>query len=126
VTVLLDTSVVIDLLRGVAPAIAYTRGLPEPPTCSEITRVEVMRGLRSGERRATVRLLGTLRWVAVDEPIARRAGELGRRYRRSHQGLATADLIIAATVEELGLELATLNVRHFPMILGLIAPYVLS
>jgi predicted nucleic acid-binding protein len=124
VTVLLDTSVVIDILRGAAPAIAYARGLTEPPTCSEITRVEVMRGLRSGERRATVRLLGTLRWVAVDEPIARRAGELGRRYRRSHQGLATADLIIAATVEELGLELATLNVRHFPMIAGLIPPYV--
>jgi predicted nucleic acid-binding protein len=124
VTVLLDTSVVIDILRGAAPAIAYARGLTEPPTCSEITRVEVMRGLRSGERRATERLLGTLRWVAVDEPIARRAGELGRRYRRSHQGLATADLIIAATVEELGLELATLNVRHFPMIAGLIPPYV--
>ena len=123
-TVLLDTSIVIDILRGVVPAIAYARGLTEPPTCSEITRVEVMRGLRSGERRATERLLGTLRWIAVDESIARRAGELGRRYRRSHQGLATADLIIAATVQELGLELATLNVRHFPMIPGLTAPYV--
>ena len=123
-TVLLDTSIVIDILRGVAPAIAYARGLAEPPTCSEISRVEVMRGLRSGERRAAERLLGTLRWVTVDGSIARRAGELGRRYRRSHQGLATADLIIAATVEELGLELATLNVRHFPMIRGLTAPYV--
>jgi predicted nucleic acid-binding protein len=124
VTVLLDTSIVIDILRGVAPAIAYARRLTEPPSCSEITRVEVMRGLRSGERRATERLLGTLRWVAVDESIARRAGELGRRYRRSHQGLATADLIIAATVEELGLELATLNVRHFPMVRDLDPPYV--
>jgi predicted nucleic acid-binding protein len=123
VTVLLDTSVVIDILRGAAPAIAYARGLGEPPTCSEITRIELVRGLRSGERRATERLLGTLRWVAVNEPIARRAGELGRRYRRSHQGLATADLIIAATVEELGLELATLNLRHFPMMRELAPPY---
>lgn len=122
-TVLFDTSVVIDILRGAPPAIAYARTLSEPPTCSEITRVEVVRGLRSGERRATERLFGALRWVAVDESIARRAGELGRRYRRSHQGLATADLVIAATVEELGLDLATLNVRHFPMIQGLTAPY---
>jgi predicted nucleic acid-binding protein len=59
----------------------------------------------------------------VDESIARRAGELGRRYRRSHHGLATADLIIGASALELGLELATLNVRHFPMVPGLAAPY---
>lgn len=125
-TVLLDTSVLIDILRGAEPAIAYARGLAEPPLCSEITRVEVVRGLRSSERRATERLFASLRWVAVDEQIARRAGELGRRFRRSHQGLATADLVIAATVEELGLELATLNVRHFPMIQGLSAPYALE
>ena len=125
-SVLIDTSVVIDLLRGAQPAIEYARCLGEPPLCSEITRVEVLPGLRSGERRATERLFATVRWVAVDERIARRAGELGRRFRRSYQGLATADLIIAATVEELGLELATLNVRHFPMIPRLTAPYVLG
>jgi predicted nucleic acid-binding protein len=126
VTVLLDTSVVIDILRGAAPAIAYARGLPEPPICSEITRVEVVRGLRSSEHRATERLFAALRWVPVDEPIARRAGELGRRFRRSHQGLAVADLVIAATVQELGCELATLNVRHFPMIPALPPPYRLG
>ncbi|MFL5776496.1 MAG: type II toxin-antitoxin system VapC family toxin [Chloroflexota bacterium] len=122
-SVLLDTSIVIDLLRGALPALDYARNLAETPTCSEITRVEVVRGLRSGERRATERLLGAVRWVPVDEAIARRAGEVGRRYRRSHRGLATADLIIAATALELDLALATLNVRHFPMLPGLAAPY---
>ena len=122
-SVLLDTSIVIDMLRGAKPALAYARSLTEPPTCSEITRVEILRGVRSGERRMTERLLGTIRWAPVDESIARRAGELGRRYRRSHRGLATADLIIAASALELGLELATLNVRHFPMVPGLAAPY---
>jgi predicted nucleic acid-binding protein len=123
VSVLLDTSIVIDLLRGAQPALEYARALTDPPTCSEITRVEILRGVRSDERRATERLLSTLRWLPVDESIARRAGELGRRYRRSHRGLATADLIIAASALELDLELATLNVRHFPMIPGLAAPY---
>ena len=122
-SVLLDTSIVIDILRGAQPALDYARRLAEPPTCSEITHVEVLRGVRSDERRATERLLGTLRWAPVDESIARRAGELGQRYRRSHRGLATADLIIAASALELGLELATLNVRHFPMVPGLAAPY---
>lgn len=122
-TVLFDTSVVIDILRAAEPALAYARTLDSPPACSEITRVEVVRGLRSGERRATERLLASLTWIPVDEAIARRAGELGRKFRRSHQGLATADLIIAATAAEFGLDLATMNVRHFPMIAGLKPPY---
>jgi predicted nucleic acid-binding protein len=120
---LCDTSVIIDILRGYPPAIAYARNLAEPPTCSEITRVEVLRGLRTDERRATERLFGALRWVDVDEPIARRAGELGRAWRRSHQDIATTDLIVAATAEEHGHELATLNLKHFPMFSGLRLPY---
>ena len=64
----------------------------------------------------------SMRWTAVDEQIARRAGALGRTWRRSHS-LATADLIIAATAAELGVELATSNTRHFPMFPGLSPPY---
>jgi predicted nucleic acid-binding protein len=123
VSVLCDTSVIIDLLRNFAPAVVWARTLPEPPVCSEITRVEVLRGVRSDERRATERLLAAISWIDVDEAIARRAGELGRTWRRSHQGIATADLIIAVSAEEHGHELATLNLKHFPMIRGLRVPY---
>jgi len=121
--ILLDSTVVIDLLRGHEPALEFVRGLNAVPAASEITRVEVLRGVRSGERRLTERLLGTLGWIALDESIARRAGELGRRWRASHRGLATADLVIAATAQEHGLSLATANVRHFPMFQGLEPPY---
>ena len=93
------------------------------PTCSEITRVEVLQGLRSPERRAAEALFATLSWADIDEGIARRAGELGRRWRRSHPGLAVVDLVIAATALELGQPLATLNVRHFPMFPRLKPPY---
>jgi predicted nucleic acid-binding protein len=123
VTTLLDTSVVIDVLRGFPAALAFARSLEETPACSEITRVEVLRGLRSSERRPTERLFDTLRWIGVDEAIARRAGDMGREWRRSHAGIATADLLIAATAEELDVKLATLNVKHFPMFRGLRAPY---
>ena len=122
-SVLLDTSVVVDVLRGVPAAIRYAGSLDAPPTCSEITRVEVLTGLRSAERSKTERLFRSLRWVEVDEAIARRAGEMGRRIRRSHPGVGTSDLIIASTAEELGLTLATLNVKHFPTVAGLRAPY---
>ena len=122
-SVLLDTTIVIDLLRGVSAARSYVRSLDETPACSEITRVEVLRGLRSAERRPTERLFDTLRWVGVDQTIARRAGEIGREWRASHPGIATADLLIAATAEELGLELSTLNTKHFPMFRPLRPPY---
>ena len=85
--VLLDSTVVIDLLRGHRPALEYVLGLGAVPAASEITRVEVLRGVRSGERRLTERLLGTFGWFPLDEAVARRAGDLGRRWRASHRGL---------------------------------------
>ena len=121
--VLLNSTVVIDLLRGHRPALDYVLSIGAVPAASEITRVEVLRGIRSGERRLTERLLGTFRWFPLDEAVARRAGDLGRRWRASHRGIATADLVIAATAIEHELDLATLNVRHFPMFDGLAPPY---
>lgn len=120
---LLDSSILIDVLRGSPEAVSYLSSLDSVPACSEITRVEVLRGLRSPERRRARRLLESLEWVAVDRAVAERAGELGRRWRRSHDGIATADLIIAASAELLDAELATANVRHFPMFEGLEPPY---
>ncbi len=121
--VVLDTSVVIDMLRGYEPALTYGRSLSEPPFCSEIVRVEVIRGLRSAERTTADRLFSSLTWVVIDEAIARRAGDLGRRWRRSHRGIGSADLVVAATVLQLDAGLATLNVKHFPMFADLAAPY---
>ncbi len=119
----LDTTVLVDLLRHDRGAVAFVGALDLTPACSEITRIEIMQGLRSSERQGAERLFGALGWVAVDEPIARRAGELGRRWRASHPGIGAADLAVAATVEHANASLATSNVRHFPMFPGLRAPY---
>jgi predicted nucleic acid-binding protein len=120
---LLDSSVVVDILRALPAALEYARSLGEPPICSEISRVEVLRGVRSGERAFTERVFASFQWVGLDGAIAKRAGEIGRSYRQSHAGIGLADLVIAATAQELGLELATGNVKHFPMFKGLRAPY---
>ncbi len=119
----MDTSVIIDILRGLSAAVGYVERLEDVPACSEITRVEVMRGLRSAERGPAERLLMQLHWVALDEPIARRAGDLGRIWRKSHPGISSPDLVVAATAEQLGADLATSNVRHFPMFKRLGPPY---
>ncbi len=119
-----DTSVLIDVLRGSDAAVEWLAALDAVPSCSEVTRVEVLQGVRSAERTPTERLLQTLRWVPVDESVSRSAGDLGRRFRRSHHGIGVADLIIAATCIETGSSLATMNVRHFPMFEDLSAPYL--
>jgi predicted nucleic acid-binding protein len=119
----LDTTILIDQLRGSEKAFEYLASLEGRPACSEITRIEVMQGLRSSERRTANRLFATVTWVPVNETVARRAGELGRRWRRSHPGIGLADLTIAATAEELDADLATQNLKHFPMFEGLRAPY---
>lgn len=123
---LLDSSIVIDVLRGVPSALRYIHALDDLDdllACSEITRVEVLRGIRSNERSSTERLFRTFYWIGINERVARRAGELGRAWRRSHPGISTPDLVIAATAQELGLELATRNVKHFPMMRDLHPPY---
>lgn len=122
-TVVLDTGVLIDQLRGSEAAFEFLASLKAQPVCSEVTRIEVIQGLRSSERRAANRVFATIGWVPVSESVARRAGELGRRWRRSHPGIGIADLTIAATAEELDAVVATNNVKHFPMFKGLEPPY---
>ena len=60
-------------------------------------------------------LLEQVDWITVDVALADRAGELGRKYRQSHQGIEIVDLLVAAAAERYGARLLTRNVRHFPM-----------
>lgn len=122
-SVVLDTTVLVDVLRDRGAASAFLEGLDGVPTCSEVTRIEVIRGLRSAERSAADRLFAEIRWRPVDEEVARLAGDLGRRYRGSHRHAGIPDLIVAATAQHLDLPLATSNVKHFPMFPRLKPPY---
>lgn len=122
-SVVLDTSILIDHLRGSEAAFEYLVGLDARPVCSEITRIEVIQGLRSAERRAAYKLFQMIDWAPVSGSVAQRAGELGRHWRKSHPGIGVADLAIAATAEEVGAGIATRNTKHFPMFEHLRAPY---
>jgi predicted nucleic acid-binding protein len=122
-SIILDTSVLVDHLHGSGSATEYLASLEVRPSCSEVSRIEVIQGLRSSERRAADKLFALIAWIPVNEAVARRAGELGRRWRRSHPGIGVADLAIAATAEEIGARLATRNIKHFPMFKDLQPPY---
>lgn len=123
---LLDTSVAIDHLRGLPEAVDLLSGLVEAEEmllASEVVRFELMAGVRKGEVEALEQFFSALSWVPIGEEVARRAGELAQRHRRSHSGIDAADYLIAATALLLEADLLTTNVRHFPMIRGLESAY---
>lgn len=124
-TALVDTSVLIDYLRGHAGAaeLLERERAAGPLHASEMTRLEVLAGMRETEEEGTRSLLSTLVWHPVDEEVAEQAGALGRRWLPSHQAIDGADLAIAATVINSGARLLTRNVRHFPMFEDLQSPY---
>jgi len=125
VTVLVDTSVLIDYLRGRpdAAAVLERERAAGPLQVSEITRLEVLAGMRPDGEDATRSLLSALVWHPVDTDVAEDAGALGRRWLASHHTIDRADLAIAATALRAGTRLLTHNVRHVPMFPDLHAPY---
>jgi predicted nucleic acid-binding protein len=125
-TLLIDTSVLIDHLRGeeaARRALANAARQGERLACSVVTKVEVLAGMQPAEEPLTRRLMSALDWISVDDAIAERAGELANRFLRAHPGVDPVDFIIAATAELHDAGLWTRNVKHFPMIPGLAPPY---
>jgi len=123
---LVDTTIAVDHLRGTPAATDLLAGLisaGEEVVASEVTRFELLAGVRSSELPALEAFFSSLAWAPIDEQISRVAGTLAHRLRRSHSGIDDADYLIAATAIVLDAGLLTTNVRHFPMIEGLRAPY---
>jgi len=125
VSALVDTSILIDYLRGHAGAgdLLERERAADVLHVSEITRIEVLAGMRPAEEDDTRALLSTLVWHPVDADIAEEAGALGRQWLPSHHTIDSADLAIAATAVRTDARLLTRNVRHFPMFTDLQAPY---
>jgi predicted nucleic acid-binding protein len=122
----LDTSVAIDHLRGVEPAVKVLTQIVEagePILASEVVRFELLAGVRPREVDALELFFSALSWVPVGEDVARTAATLAQNHRRSHSGIDDADYLIAATTLLLDAELLTTNVRHFPMLKGLRPAY---
>lgn len=114
---LLDTTVLIDALRG-RPAAERVRDLHRsstPPWICAINVEEVLRGSFPEEEPIVLRFLKGMRLA----PIGFAQGELAGRWRRDHARrgvtLSQADCLIAAAAIGVGARLASGNPRHFPM-----------
>jgi predicted nucleic acid-binding protein len=136
---LLDTDILIDLLRGNQHARDFVYSVAEdsPHCCSAITVGEIHSGMREAERARTTELIESLVVLPVTREIAEAAGKFRREYNKAERRtparlpgvtanpeteakpggaeLELDDCLIAATAAVEGLELATRNTRHYPM-----------
>lgn len=124
--ILVDSDVLIEHLRGKTAArdwLVNARRSSGPLAISVVSLTEVAGGMRSPEVREVMRLLGSMQRFEVTEQVAWRAASLMNEFRRSHSGIGLGDYLIAATALTEGLELATLNIRHYPMLPELARPF---
>jgi predicted nucleic acid-binding protein len=101
--ILLDTTVLVDALRGRSAA-GRLRSLHlsrQVPWICAVNVEEVMRGIREHERDPTVRLLRGMHWR--------------RDFAARGVTLSQADCLIAAAAVGVGIPLATGNPKDFPM-----------
>lgn len=114
---LLDTTVLIDALRGrhAADRLRELTRMAEPPYACAVNADEVWRGLRDHERMDAELFLSALREAPLGLAEGRRAGEWRRLYAARGLTLSQADCLIAAATVGVGAVLATGNPGHFPM-----------
>lgn len=114
---LLDTTVLIDALRGrtAAERLRALRGEGAPPYICAVNVEEIWRGVRPGEEEAAGRLLGALRVAPLGREQGERAGRWRAQFAAKGTTLAQADCLIAAAALGVGARLATGNPKDFPM-----------
>ena len=111
--VLLDSSVLIDVLRGRPEAVAYlvrTRAVTALVSVTPV-RTEVLGGIRSDGVRVTLDLLREIHWLDITIDLADVAAGLSRRFRPAHSGIGVVDYLLAAGSIQIDAGLATMNVR---------------
>ena len=117
---LLDSNILIDVLRGERVAQAWLQQ-QHRPSISVITWIEVLVGCRGSEQEVVEPWLESFDRLPIDQSVATLTVTLRQRH-----GLKVPDAIILATALRHGLHLATRNVRDFPLELGpVLHPYSL-
>ena len=116
--VLIDTTVVIDLLRGRSGAIGLLRALRaagDSPYVCAVNVEETARGLRPAELEPARTLFSALRIAPLGEREGWQAGEWRREFAARGPTLTQADCLVAAAALSVGARLATGNPKDFPM-----------
>ena len=116
--ILLDTTVLIDVLRGgpAAERVLGLRSTAQVPWVCAVNIEEIWRGLRSGEEEAAAQLVHALRLAELGRDEAERAGRWRREFAAQGMTLSQADCLVAAAAVGVGARLATGNPKDYPMV----------
>jgi predicted nucleic acid-binding protein len=124
VKALVDTAIVIDLLRAFPPAAAWIGAQDQLAIC-QVVWIEVLEGVVDKNRqRLALQMLEKFDQVETNSQDTAQAIELLKSFRLSH-GVDGYDCLIAAASLRLDLPLYTLNLKHFTPMIGTLAvkPY---
>jgi len=115
-SVLIDTDIAIDYLRGAEYAKDLLLPLWEDNKAylSALSVYELEAGMRDKEREKTTDFINACNIEIVTEDIAAKAGEVFRYQRKSGTTLDPIDCMIAATASIKRHKIATRNAKHYP------------
>jgi tRNA(fMet)-specific endonuclease VapC len=117
-TILLDTNILIDVLRNRGNRRNLLADLVEQGhtfATSAINVAEIYAGMRPHEATETDRLLRSIESFPTTHAIARHAGTLKFAYSQKGKTLSLPDMIVAATALMHGTALMTDNRKDFPL-----------
>ena len=116
----IDTSVIVDLLRGKDPALAarFLQGRPADYAVPEMVRAELLLGARMSSRprengKKLEKLLEPLKRLPFEGEAAFHWAEIRHALQQKGKPIGPNDLVIAATVRAAGFTLITRNAAEF-------------
>lgn len=112
---LLDSDVLIWVLRSRQETLQLLDSLEAPMGVSVISRAEIWAGARNEEAKKIRELFDILTSYPVENTIADLAGTFLKKWKSTHRTLDLEDTLIAATAVYHQLTLVTYNSSHFPM-----------
>lgn len=115
-SVLIDTDIAIDYLRGMPSARDLILPLwkSNKAYLSILTVYELHAGMREREKEDTENFINACNIEPVTIEIAKRGGEIYRHYRKHGITLTSTDCLINATAVVKGYKIATRNKEHYP------------
>lgn len=114
----LDTNIVIDLLKKVPAVVERFLALLEAQTTfiiSPIVVAEVYAGAFKREHKDIEALFDLCQRIPLDGDTGRMAGLYANQYAKAFQGIALEDYLLAATARAHRCPLWTHNRKHYPM-----------
>lgn len=121
--ILVDSDVMIDFLRDQPQAVNFINSHWNQIIIPALVVAELYAGVKGDQEEQVIdELIDHLRVVPITADIARSAGLYKRDYFKSH-GVGLGDAVVAASAQSESAQIATLNVKHYPMIKGLRPAY---